>query len=337
MILLGLIKDKTSVAAKFLNAMGITVENATNIIEKKINSRYFSCEESMLLEFLLTSTKKLNLELCKAITNRENAEVRNDFDMASQLQERENDIKKRISSLQARIAPDTWEIFEHIFVKEAWKIKFSDESVEALKLAIEESQRLMHNHVSLEHLLLGLLDTGGIEFVDFLEELGTHPVTLRKRLDNVLQGEAYTSRDPSVYVEKFINHGEFMLEKSTNLTARDIINSVVNLGEINGNVTNTINQLSDSQSPNKSELADLLTQLQSAVNSEDSGLDDKDKAKALKHIESIGKLGSKQNDATLREKAEDALDALIGIVGKFASFSGIAKPLIDSVKSILNL
>ena len=128
-----------------------------------------------------------------------------------------------------------------------------------------------------------------------------------------------------------------MTEKSINFTARDISGSVVNLGEINGNVTNTINQLSDSQSPNKSELADLLTQLQSAINSEDSGLDDKDKAKTLKHIESIGKLGSKQDDATLREKAEDALDALIGIGGKFASFFGIAKPLIDSVKSILNL
>ena len=124
-IFLGLIRDKTSVAAKFLNGMGITLENATNIIEKRLNSRYFSSEELMLLEFLLTSTKKLNLELCKAITNRENAEVRNDFDMASQLQERENEIKKRISSLEARIAPDTWGIFENIFVKEAWEIKLA--------------------------------------------------------------------------------------------------------------------------------------------------------------------------------------------------------------------
>jgi hypothetical protein len=153
----------------------------------------------------------------------------------------------------------------------------------------------------------------------------------------LLQVEEYASGDANVYSENFVNHGEFISEKSINFTARDISSSVVNLGEINGNVTNTINQLSDSQSPNKSELAGLLTQLQSAINSEDSVIDDKDKAKALKHIESIGKLGSNQNDATLREKAEDALDALIGIAAKFTSFFGIAKPLIDSVKSILNL
>jgi len=206
-----------------------------------------------------------------------------------------------------------------------------------LQITTEESQRLKHNHVSPEHLLLGLLDTGGIEFVDFLEELGTHPLSLRKRLDNILNGETYASRDASFYIENLINHGEIMSEKSITFTAGNISGSVVNLGEINGNVTNTINQLLESQSSNTSELADVLKQLQSSINSENSGLDDKDKAKALKHIEAIGKLGSKQNDATLREKAEDALDALIGIVGKFASFSGIAKPLIDSVKSILNL
>ena len=336
-IFLGLIKDKTSVASKFLHSMGITLEDTTNIIVRRLNSRAFSSEELKLLEVLQTLTNQLNLELCKVTIDIQNAEIRQDFDSASQLRDREKDIKMRISLLKMRIAPDTWQIFEHIFVKDAWEIKFSNESVKALKLAVEESQKLKHNHVSSEHLLLGLLDTGGIEFVDFLEELGTHPVTLRKRLDKLLSGEAYTSRDANVYVENFVNHGEFMSEKSINFTARDISGSVVNLGEINGNVTNTINQLSDSQSPNKSELADLLTQLQSAVNSEDSGLDDKDKAKALKHIESIGKLGSKQNDATLREKAEDALDALIGIGGKFASFFGIAKPLIDSVKSILNL
>ena len=336
-IFLGLLKEKTSVAAQSLLSMGITLENTTSKIRRRLNSSALFSEEVDLLEVLQTSISQLNLALHKVIIERENAVTRQNFDLVSQLRDRENDIKNRISSLKAQIAPDTWEIFEHIFVKEVWEIKFTDESVKALKLAVEESHRLKHNHISPEHLLLGLLDTGGIEFVDFLEELGTHPVSLRKRLDNILNGETYASRDASFYIENLINHGEIMSEKSITFTAGNISGSVVNLGEINGNVTNTINQLSDSQSPNTSELADLLTQLQSAINSEDSGLADKDKAKALKHIESIGKLGSKQNDTTLREKAEDALDALMGIVSKFASFSGIAKPLIDSVKSILNL
>ncbi|MEI6332609.1 MAG: Clp protease N-terminal domain-containing protein [Pseudanabaena sp. ELA645] len=193
-LFIGLLKEKTSIPTQVLHSMGINLENTVNLITRRLNSITLFPEELNLLEVLQGSINLLNSELRKLVIDRENAITRQNFDMASQLQERENDIKKRISSLKARIAPDTWEIFEHIFVKEAWEIKFSDESVKALKLAVEESQRLKHNHVSSEHLLLGLLDTGGIEFVDFLEELGTHVGTLRKRLDNVLRGEASVNK-----------------------------------------------------------------------------------------------------------------------------------------------
>ncbi|MFZ4555348.1 MAG: Clp protease N-terminal domain-containing protein, partial [Pseudanabaena sp.] len=159
-LFIGLLKEKTSIPTQVLHSMGINLENTVNLITRRLNSITLFPEELNLLEVLQGSINLLNSELRKLVIDRENAITRQNFDMASQLQERENDIKKRISSLKARIAPDTWEIFEHIFVKEAWEIKFSDESVKALKLAVEESQRLKHNHVSSEHLLLGLLDTG---------------------------------------------------------------------------------------------------------------------------------------------------------------------------------
>ncbi|MTJ54950.1 hypothetical protein FJR38_20915 [Anabaena sp. UHCC 0253] len=243
----------------------------------------------------------------------------------------------QISLLKSRIASETWEIFEHIFVRNVSDINFSDESLDALRVAVEESQRLNHNHVNPEHILLGLLETGGLEFVDFLEELGTHALSLRKRLDNLLAGGLYTSKNSNVYIENLVNNGgEIVSEKSINIQAgRDISGSVINLGEISGNVSNTINQLQESKEANTSELADLLKQLQFSINSEDNGLDDKDKAKALKYIDAIGKLGSKQNDLTLRENADTALDALSAIIGKVSSLFGSAKPLIDSVKAIL--
>ncbi|WP_305765072.1 Clp protease N-terminal domain-containing protein, partial [Anabaena sp. UHCC 0253] len=248
-----------------------------------------------------------------------------------------NQISTQISLLKSRIASETWEIFEHIFVRNVSDINFSDESLDALRVAVEESQRLNHNHVNPEHILLGLLETGGLEFVDFLEELGTHALSLRKRLDNLLAGGLYTSKNSNVYIENLVNNGgEIVSEKSINIQAgRDISGSVINLGEISGNVSNTINQLQESKEANTSELADLLKQLQFSINSEDNGLDDKDKAKALKYIDAIGKLGSKQNDLTLRENADTALDALSAIIGKVSSLFGSAKPLIDSVKAIL--
>ena len=305
-----------------------------------LKQKIISIEKGAYEEILEISIQQLFIsdhQLDKIFLDKNDAVIKEDWDRAAELLNQEIERKQNIKSIQQSNLQEMVDILSHLSVEEVWQINFSDDSVNALKSAVNEAKKLNHNHVTPEHILLGLLDTGGVKFVDFLEELGAHALSLRKKLDNILRGEAYTSREANVYVETFVNHGEFMPEKSINFIARDISGSVVNLGEINGNVTNTINQLSDSQSPNTSELADLLTQLQSAINSEESGLDDKDKAKVLKHIESIGKLGSKQNDATLREKAEDALDALIGIVGKFASFSGIAKPLIDSVKSILNL
>lgn len=305
-----------------------------------LKQKIISIEKGAYEEILEISIQQLFIsdhQLDKIFLDKNDAVIKEDWDRAAELLNQEIERKQNIKSIQQSNLQEMVDILSHLSVEKVWQINFSDASVNALKSAVNEAKKLNYNHVTPEHILLGLLDTGGVKFVDFLEELGAHALSLRKKLDNILRGEAYTSKETNVYVETFVNHGEFMPEKSINFVARDISGSVVNLGEINGNVTNTINQLSDSQSPNTSELADLLTQLQSAINSEESGLDDKDKAKVLKHIESIGKLGSKQNDATLREKAEDALDALIGIVGKFASFFEIAKPLIDSVKSILNL
>lgn len=85
-------------------------------------------------------------------------------------------------------------------------------------------------------------------------------------------------------------------------------------GDISGTLTITMGQLEDSKNPEALKLADLLKQLKTAIEKPDSGLAPKDRDKALKHIDSIGKLGTEPNNADLLDKAGDALDALPTII-----------------------
>ena len=115
-------------------------------------------------------------------------------------------------------------------------------------------------------------------------------------------------------------------------------------GDISGTITNTINQLSESESPEAPTLADLLKQLRDAIASPDSGLSEKDKKKALKHLDTIGKLGVDRNNSNLQEMAENAMDALPTILKRGAGLMEFLKThfdieldeILDNIQSILN-
>ncbi|NES18255.1 MAG: hypothetical protein F6K41_04820 [Symploca sp. SIO3E6] len=115
-------------------------------------------------------------------------------------------------------------------------------------------------------------------------------------------------------------------------------------GDISGTVTNTINQLTESESPEAPTLADLLKQLQAAIASQDSGLSEKDKKKALKHLDTIGKLGVERNNSDLREMAENAMDALPTILKRGTGLMEFLKThfdieldeILDNIQGILN-
>ena len=66
--------------------------------------------------------------------------------------------------------------------------------------------------------------------------------------------------------------------------------------------------------PDALKLTDLLKQLKAAIEKPDTGLEAKDKDKALKHVDAIAKLGSDRTNPDLLERAGDALDALPTIV-----------------------
>ena len=98
-------------------------------------------------------------------------------------------------------------------------------------------------------------------------------------------------------------------DSSQNFTARDIINSVVNLGEIIGDVTNTINQISADSSPQNQELKALLQELTEAIKTE-TNLDDEEKAEAANQVKKIAQVAQNPDDSALQIKAKKAVNLL---------------------------
>lgn len=93
---------------------------------------------------------------------------------------------------------------------------------------------------------------------------------------------------------------------NVNITAN---NSVVNLDEISGNVTNTIQHLANSSQPDAIELSDRLQQHQTAIEAE-TELNDDDKAGALEQLNTLAQAGQNPQDITLRKAANTALKIL---------------------------
>ena len=110
-------------------------------------------------------------------------------------------------------------------------------------------------------------------------------------------------------------------------------------GDISGTLTLTLGQLQASPDPKALELAELLTQLKTAIETTDAGLTAKDKERALKHVDALAKLGNDRQDPDLLEKAGDALDALPTILQRGAGLVEFAEkhlPTITAgVKAIL--
>ncbi|MBD2628696.1 pentapeptide repeat-containing protein [Trichormus variabilis] len=85
----------------------------------------------------------------------------------------------------------------------------------------------------------------------------------------------------------------------------------LNLGEISGTVTNTINELPSAPEPEKPGIKEILTQLQTAIEA-DSDLTPKDKEKALKQVKALAEAA--QNPQEKQDLADTAITMLKGIL-----------------------
>jgi uncharacterized protein YjbI with pentapeptide repeats len=118
-------------------------------------------------------------------------------------------------------------------------------------------------------------------------------------------------------------------DKSRNIqVGRDLnlSNAVLNLGELSGTVTNTIQQIPDTDGT--ANLKDLLTQLQSAVET-DTFLNDADKAEALEQVKVLAEAGQNPQDGALKKAANTATKILKGTIAALPSTTALVKAVTD--------
>ena len=108
-------------------------------------------------------------------------------------------------------------------------------------------------------------------------QTGTHQSTIQAETIQMLQGEFTVIENRGINIKAGDN------ASISGLSSGD---GIVNLGTISGNVTNAINQLSDSSEPNQPSLKTLLAQLQQVIET-DSDLPDPDKADLLEQVQSL--------------------------------------------------
>lgn len=116
-------------------------------------------------------------------------------------------------------------------------------------------------------------------------------------------------------------------------------NSVVNLRDISGQVSNQINQLPAESIPDQPSLKDLLTQLQSAIEA-DTELAEDAKAEALTEVGEIANAAQRPKEGVMQKAAKGAINALKGIAAGLSDASKLAsacKDLLPLITSMLGL
>jgi hypothetical protein len=130
------------------------------------------------------------------------------------------------------------------------------------------------------------------------------------------------------------NRGDFMSEGinvggNFNINAT---NSVVNWGQVSGNVSNAIAQLQQSTNPEAAQLAEWLKELQGAIEAEPI-LKPEDKAEALEQVGTLAKAGENPQDGALKKLSNTAVKILKGTI---ATLPDTAK-LADACSKLLPL
>lgn len=145
--------------------------------------------------------------------------------------------------------------------------------------------------------------------------------------------------EPATIEVKAIAGGQFMNDQSQNINiGRDmnLSGSTLNLGEISGSVTNTINQLQTTENPETIQLANLLKQLQAAIETEPQ-LNEDDKALALEQTGKLAEAAKTPGDEAAKKPAKLAVGFLKGLVSTLPDTAKLAEacskllPLITSL------
>lgn len=134
---------------------------------------------------------------------------------------------------------------------------------------------------------------------------------------------------PSIYAQTYQNRGNIMSEsKGNEISISGVTGSIGGVvggdgvagqnmtgvaGVVSGNVTQSIGQLQDSDELEAPKLADLLKQLQAAIEA-DANLSAEDKAEALEQVKAIAQAGQNPKEGAMQKTAKSAIRMLKGII-----------------------
>jgi hypothetical protein len=120
---------------------------------------------------------------------------------------------------------------------------------------------------------------------------------------------------------------------------RDATGSTLNIGDLSGIVTNTINQLPASTQSDKPGIQELLTQLQAAIEAE-TNLSDEDKAEALEQVKALAEVGKNPQEGTMQKAGKTAMKILKGTIAGLPSAATLVEAcskLLPAIASLLLL
>ena len=102
--------------------------------------------------------------------------------------------------------------------------------------------------------------------------------------------------------------------------------------QVSGTVIKTIGQLQDLNTPETSKLADLLKQLQTAIETDES-LKPDDKEDALEQVQALAEAGKSPKEEATKKKAKNAIRMLKGIIDELPT----ATQFVESCSKLLPL
>lgn len=175
-----------------------------------------------------------------------------------------------------------------------------------------------------------------------------------RRLENMVE---MALKRHNFYVETYNNQGDTMSDKSSNIkfgnvggdigafaggdiqgvAGKDITGAAG--GNISGTVTATIGQLQESNAPEAAKLADLLKQLQTAIES-DKNLSEDDKAEALEQVKTLAEAGQSPEEGAMQKTAKTAIRVLKGIITDLpavATIVEVSQKLLPTIAQIFSL
>lgn len=163
-------------------------------------------------------------------------------------------------------------------------------------------------------------------------QTGTHQSKIQAETIQIIRGELIVTQNKGINIRS----GGGSIGDISGLVGGD---GVVNLGTISGSVTNTIDQLPDSEEPDEPNIKELLTQLQQAIEN-DSDLSDPDKADLLEQVQALAEAKQTEEPAKkegLTRKARKMFEATLSSLPQTASIVEACSKLLPMILKALGL